>query len=262
MRQLLSRSWPVDQSLHPGSLDLHPSRQQSAGVDLEFDSLAGVDPDGALRTVALVRRDGGRALLWAMIDPGWRGRGIGRAMLRWQDACAQRAGAVVADILVDETRTDQRRLAAAAGFTSAGRVRAMHRTFTTGSATSAPAPRTVTGVDGLEIHREELAAGTRWQARRDGRRVGALEGAVTPAAWPDHGVAHLQFDFCGVDVCSADVALPLLAAAVRAYASADMVTARIDVDVHQDGVLDAAGTLGFTTLGEAIRYTTGSSVRV
>ncbi|MDN5557957.1 MAG: GNAT family N-acetyltransferase [Ruaniaceae bacterium] len=92
--------------------------------------LTGWDSSGTVRAAATVRWEPGErpdtAALRAHIDPRWRGRGIGRAVLAWQDALAidvlagateRRIGITIPSHLVD-----RRRLYAAAGFSSYGRI--------------------------------------------------------------------------------------------------------------------------------------------
>lgn len=102
----------------------------SRGVDL-LDSVVGIDAEGTIVAVATVRvltrvTQMAVALVKAHIDPHWRGRGVGRALLYWQEARArqmlvQHFGAeaqVPAAIsnIVDAHMTDRRRLSIAAGF--------------------------------------------------------------------------------------------------------------------------------------------------
>jgi GNAT superfamily N-acetyltransferase len=97
------------------------------GTDLSTDSLGGFDDGGTLRAYALVELRTGetslRAQLHGGVEPRWRGRGIGRAVLSWMEGRGrQRLAASGVDaparlaVMVEETARDQRRLYAAAGF--------------------------------------------------------------------------------------------------------------------------------------------------
>lgn len=115
--------------------DLETLTKQS-WVDLAADGRVGVDADGVFRAYARNDfRPGARETLAIRltggVDPDWRGRGIGRAMLEWQCARAVanvaelRAGDPVAAELparmgsfVEEQITSQARLLEAAGFTT------------------------------------------------------------------------------------------------------------------------------------------------
>lgn len=116
--------------------DHEPERQSQDEVvemltsplsDIATDSLGGFDDTGVLRAYGMVEVRPGRtvvrALLRGAVDPGWRGRGIGRAVLAWTEGRGrQRLAATGTDlparlaVLVEEGARDQRRLYAAAGF--------------------------------------------------------------------------------------------------------------------------------------------------
>ncbi|WP_413449853.1 GNAT family N-acetyltransferase [Georgenia phoenicis] len=95
---------------------------------MKADSLGGLDSAGELRAAAFVHAPLGdethaRVFIAASIDPSWRGRGIGRALLTWQDDRARQILATLDPSLpgriaayVDEDLEDRRRLYAAAGF--------------------------------------------------------------------------------------------------------------------------------------------------
>ena len=100
------------------------------GSDL-IDTIVGVDGDGAIGAVASVRvlrsvEEMAVAVVNALIHPRWRGRGLGRALLFWQDGRARQLlvehfGAdnpIRVQIMntVDSHMTDRRRLYIAAGF--------------------------------------------------------------------------------------------------------------------------------------------------
>lgn len=110
--------------------DIADMMEGECGNDL-VDTIVGVDTDGNLGAVAFVRvirgiSDQAIAQLKAMVHPRWRGRGLGRAILFWQEARARQLlvkefGAdseVPAQIMniVDAHMTDRRRLYIAAGF--------------------------------------------------------------------------------------------------------------------------------------------------
>ncbi|WP_175954171.1 GNAT family N-acetyltransferase [Schaalia sp. Marseille-Q2122] len=121
----------ADEAIHrisPGAIaDLMEGKH---GADL-IDTIVGVDVDGAIGAVASVRvlrsvDEMAVAVVNALIHPRWRGRGLGRALLFWQDGRARQLlvehfGAdnpIRAQIMntVDSHMTDRRRLYIAAGF--------------------------------------------------------------------------------------------------------------------------------------------------
>lgn len=134
-------------TLEPGDgADVHALWDRSDAVDVHGDSttrgeleealraaarsgdtLGGFDPEGILRAAAALvltsRADTAEVRLRATVDPGTRGRGIGKALLGWQDDRARQllaasAPAGPARIVIDVGRHqgDRRRLYAAAGF--------------------------------------------------------------------------------------------------------------------------------------------------
>lgn len=100
------------------------------GKDL-IDTIVGVDGEGVIGAVASVRvlrsvDEMAVAVVNALIHPRWRGRGLGRALLFWQDGRARQLlveyfgadNSIRAQIMntVDSHMTDRRRLYIAAGF--------------------------------------------------------------------------------------------------------------------------------------------------
>ena len=121
------------------------------------DNLGGVDSAGELRAAAFVHSPPGdttmaRVSLVASIDPAWRGRGLGRALLVWQDDRARQILAGLDQSLsgriaayVDEHLEDRRRLYAAAGFSPKRTFRTMRRALSEGAPDVFPIP------EGLQI---------------------------------------------------------------------------------------------------------------
>lgn len=121
---LWQRSAAADAPIQPLGVDeltevLHDARTTG-------DTLGGFDQDGILRAAAalVLETDGedGQVRLTATVDPGTRGRGIGKALMTWQDDRARQIlaeaaprGAARILVEVDAHHTDRRRLCAAAG---------------------------------------------------------------------------------------------------------------------------------------------------
>ncbi|HZK05850.1 MAG TPA: GNAT family N-acetyltransferase [Actinomycetaceae bacterium] len=154
-----------------------PARELSPDLLGHF-TLAGRASDGSLAAIGTVRvtAEATRhtAAIRAFVDPSWRGRGIGRALLRWQDATAMamfakgRAEASAIGVPIAASMIDRRRLYAAAGFSSATRVEMVARPLGDSS-------------DPIEIEPEGTAAPgwpTRGLARADHGRVSELLGSV------------------------------------------------------------------------------------
>ena len=113
------------------------------------DTIVGLDAKRNICAVASVRvlrgiHEAATAVVSAFIHPHWRGRGVGRALLYWQDGRARQMlveefGAdseVPASIsnLVDAHMTDRRRLYIAAGFFAKRTSRISHPAVERGSA--------------------------------------------------------------------------------------------------------------------------------
>lgn len=124
---LAARCTEADQPVHP--LDVAPlAALVGPSPAMPSDTLGGFGPDGRLEAMAVVylppdATDVLRAFLVATIAPTWRGRGIGRALLDWQDARARQLLAADGRELpvriaahVDAHLADRRRLYVAAGF--------------------------------------------------------------------------------------------------------------------------------------------------
>lgn len=107
------------------------------GEPLVHSTLAGRSADGSLIAIGTVRvaDDAGRraAAIRAITAPSWRGRGIGRALLAWQDAVALRVlqdvpeEARVLGVPIAASMVDRRRLYTAAGFSAATRIEIVRR---------------------------------------------------------------------------------------------------------------------------------------
>lgn len=114
-----------------------------AGSSADSVSMVGRDRGGVARACASVRLgpSGREVALRALIDPTWRGRGVGRTVLAWQDRWARhligstRPSTVAVPIAAG--LIDRRRLYTAAGFSCRERVEAYERAL---GAVPPPAP--------------------------------------------------------------------------------------------------------------------------
>lgn len=131
-------------------------RFDGAWKDVPHDSLGGWDADGQLRAWGFVEVRPGdtrtvRAFLEGGVHPAWRGRGIGRALLAWQDArgrqkLVEQGKELPARLVVytEDEAVDTRRLLDRAGFAPRRYYRAMRRDL------ASPLPD-VRPVDGIHV---------------------------------------------------------------------------------------------------------------
>ncbi|MEE6295499.1 GNAT family N-acetyltransferase [Georgenia wangjunii] len=111
--------------------DLQDELLDGSWKDPARDTLAGLDEGGVPRAFAQVEVRPGdtrsvRAFCWGGVHPDWRGRGVGRAVLAWQEEVARAKVAaagkdVPARVVVqaEEELADRRRLLERCGFTAA-----------------------------------------------------------------------------------------------------------------------------------------------
>ncbi len=131
----------VDHAVHRTGVCEIADMMEGGGADL-MDTIVGLDADDQMCAVASVRvlrdvTEAAVAVVNAFIAPHWRGRGVGRALLFWQDGRARQMlleafggdselPAQVTNV-VDAHVTDRRRLYIAAGFYARRTFRVMYR---------------------------------------------------------------------------------------------------------------------------------------
>jgi len=108
--------------------DLHDELLDGTWKDPAVDSLVGLDDDGVPQAFGHVEVRPGdtrsvRAFCWGGVHPRWRRRGVGRALLTWQEALGRRkiadAGKDVpgrVQVMTEEEAEDRRRLLSRCGF--------------------------------------------------------------------------------------------------------------------------------------------------
>ncbi|AJC70591.1 GNAT family N-acetyltransferase [Trueperella pyogenes] len=125
----------LDESANPEIFDelriiqqVTPWLQLPAAERTNFDAIVGHDASGTLQAIGLVFNNAhplteAQANIYGVIRPHWRGRGIGRALLEWQDGRARQLMLAAGYDLPASIRSrvtvnnmERRRLLAAGGF--------------------------------------------------------------------------------------------------------------------------------------------------
>lgn len=130
IRDIETHDQPAERNAREDLLD---GLSEQAVGDATRNTLLGVDADGAAQAFAHLMSPEAttlrRVYLWGGVHPRWRGRGVGRELLRWQTERArgwisEQAAAPGGTALpwrivlsVQEEHTDRARLAAAGGYT-------------------------------------------------------------------------------------------------------------------------------------------------
>jgi mycothiol synthase len=288
--ELAARAEAVDRSLHPFTRGRIEDLLLSPGTEPEHDSLAGFDGAGALRAAALVQVEPShpRVMLWATLDPAWRGRGVGRALLGWQEGRARevlsalpgRGGRI--GVHVDEHLADRRRMCVAAGYAPTRTVHNLELALPVAQGPAAPG--TAAADPGLRIAAWTPTAGDGAWAVHDVafdtaaaqdpqtwssllRRLrpawsfvaldgGDVVGFVISSHDPDDGDARVAYtDLVAVrpDRAGAGIGRALLTTALRAYSAGDMDVARLDVDARNPA-RDLYAMLGYRLRGSGVLY--------
>ena len=139
--RLIRESEDVDHAVHRASAQEIADMLEGGALDT-MDTIIGLDADSRVSALASVRvlhdtPGVAVAVVNAVVSPHWRGRGIGRALLFWQDGRARqllldvfgadtRLPAMITNV-VDGHATDRRRLYIAAGFYARRTFQVMYR---------------------------------------------------------------------------------------------------------------------------------------
>lgn len=152
-RPLISRDAPAvydlvravesaDDAIHRTGAEGIADMVEGRGGEDWVDAIVGLDRNGSISAVGCVRvvrgvSDSAIAIVFAYVHPHWRGRGLGRALLHWQDGRAREMlvetygpdNTIPASIanFVDAHMTDRRRLYIAAGFYAKRTLQVMYR---------------------------------------------------------------------------------------------------------------------------------------
>lgn len=297
LHTLLEAMAVVDAAKDRSTVDEVVEALTMPGVDLSSDSLAGLDDDGTLRAYGLVElrtgEDSLRALLRGGVDPRWRGRGIGRAVLAWVEGRGRQMLAASGldvpariAVMVDEAARDQRRLYAAAGFSPVRWYTTMRRDLAR-PLPEVPLPegiRVVAWSVALEepvrlAHNEaftdhwgwqpisaqawshhEVAFAPRWSfaaVTPDDEVAGYVISGRRPQDWPALGYTCGVADLVGVrrPWRGHGLAAALLVAAMAAYRDDGMEYATLLVDTaNPTGAVGLYERLGFTPTHGHVMY--------
>ncbi|TDE88939.1 GNAT family N-acetyltransferase [Occultella glacieicola] len=293
LTDLANRAEIADRSLHPFTRSRIAHLLSLPGLDPDRDSLAGFDGTGVLRAAGLVQSEPShpRALLWATLDPAWRGRGVGRALFAWQEDRAREILLEVADgrtsrigVHVDAHLADRRRMCVAAGYAPVRTTENLELSLSQVPGRPTPVQPDAVGNAGVRIAAWTPAAGAAARTVHDVAFDGA--GAQDPGTWaglvrrlrpawsflavdgaepvgfvisshdPDEDGARVAYtDLLAVrpDRAGAGIGRALLSTALRAYAADDMDVARLDVDARNPA-RDLYAGLGYRLRGAGVLY--------